>query len=165
MQYDDYNDLSAEPDAVIDLFTTREYFERKYENLGGQDIEVLSCTDDGETFSIKVYLLEPPNKPLPGFMRKIAGDWIATQRRDTWHRSTHEGRLDIRIKSAPVAIGAEMRLEPLKPGTRLHLHFDIRAHLPVMAGRVEKFLAEDLAERVRADMAESERLLPQIVDS
>lgn len=159
MKFEDYGDFHAEPQTVLALFTRRDYFERKYEHLGARDVQVQSCSDDGDCFSIQVHLLEPPNKQLPVFMRKITGNQVAMMRRDSWCRSSLQGTLEIRIDRAPVSIDAAMRLESLAAGARLKLDFDVRARLPVMAARVEKFLAEDLVGRFRADMAETRRQL------
>lgn len=160
MTFDEYSDFDAEPGQVLALFTQRDYFVRKYRNLGASDVEVVDCADDGDHFAITIHLLEPQSKPLPGFIRRIVGNRIAMTRSDAWERSSGEGRLVVEMDSAPVTVGVDMRLEARSPGTRLHLHFDIQAGVPVVAGRVEKFLADDLMARIRADMDESRRLLP-----
>lgn len=163
MKIDEHSDFDCEPDALLDLFTTRAYFVRKYENLGAKDVDVLECGDDGDHFAITTHQYEPQNKPLPGFLRKVVGKRIGMTRSDAWERSTRRGRMVVELDSAPVTIGVDMALEALEPGVRLHLHFDIQAGVPVVAGQIEKFLAEDIVGRIKNDLDESRRLLPEYV--
>lgn len=162
MKYQDCSDLHAPPETVLELFTSREYFQRKYENLGARDIEVLNCEDDGDCFSIEVHLLEPPNLQIPGFVRKITGNWIAMTRRDTWWRGACEGQLDIRIDRAPATIKADMALQDHPPGARLDMNFDIRVPVPALGRKIEQFLADDLVGRFAADMVETRRQLAEL---
>lgn len=161
MKYDDYCDFDAYPNTVVELFTNREWFERKYQNLTASDVEVMACNDDGEHFGITVHLFEPASDSLPTVIRKLTGDWVGMTRNDTWKRSDNEGRVIVDIDKNPITIDVRMQLKPLESGSRLHMHFDVEARLPVIAARVERFMIDDIVGRIRDDMAESQRLLAE----
>lgn len=159
MQFSETHEFSSDRDAILNLFTRCDYFLSKYERLGALDIEVLACEDDGERFHIQVRRRVPQHTPFPGFIRKVVGENVTLIQSDTWWRSTAEGFLEIQVQGAPVSVAAEMRLEDIGGGSRLRLDFDVRARVPVVAGKIEAFMGRDLMRRMAEDMAMSEQLL------
>lgn len=163
MRIEERSDFDHEPEALMTLITDRDYFLRKYRNLGADRIEVEECVDDGDRFAITVRQRVPQHTPLPGFIRRLVGDRIAITQTDTWQRSLRRGRIDIVVASAPVAIAVDLQLAPRAGGSRLTLAFDIDARVPLLGGRVEQFLAGDVVQRMRDDLDETRRLLAESV--
>lgn len=161
MRIKENSDFDREPEALMALITDRDYFLRKYSNLGADRIEVEECVDDGDRFAITVRQRVPQNTPLPGFIRRLVGDRIAITQTDIWQRSQRRGRIDIVVASAPVAIAVDLQLAPRPGGSRLALAFDIDARVPLLGGRVEQFLAGDIVQRMRDDLDETRRLLAE----
>ena len=154
-----YLDQSAE--RVLDLFTTRDYFVQKYERLGATDIRVLDCQDDGDHFTITVFQKVPQNTPLPGFLKKLVGPRIGITQTDRWQRSTRQGQLDVVLQAAPVKVGVALGLAESDNGSRLDLTYDIHAPVPLIGGRIEKFLACDVIARTKTDLDETRKMLAE----
>lgn len=159
MRIEDQWEFDRPPETVLDLFTQRDYFVRKYERQGAEEIEVRACEDDGDRFSITVYRCLPPHGPLPGFVKKMVGHQFAIVQTDTWQRSSGDGTIDIEVHAAPVSIHVDMELVASGSGSRLALTFDVDVRVPLVRRRLEKFLAEDIRARVRHDLEETDRLL------
>lgn len=161
MRITDQADFDSAPEDLLAAFTDRDYFRRKYRRLDGGDVEIESCEDDGERFVIAVRRHLPPAGPLPGFVRKLVGNRIAVTQTDTWHRSRQCGRIDILVHAAPVAVGVDLDIGPRDTGSRLSLDYEVDVRVPLLRGRLERFLAEDIVRRTRDDLDVTRQLLEE----
>lgn len=161
MKIEEHADFNCRPDALLAMFTDRDYFLRKHERLGATDIEVVEHADDGDRFAITVQQRVPQNTPLPGFLKRLVGERIGVVQSDAWQRSDASGRIVVELAAAPVTVGVDLTLSGKSGGSRLHLHFDIQAGVPVIGGRIERFLADDVIARMRDDLDETRRILAE----
>lgn len=146
-------------ETVLRMFTDRDYFVRKYERMGSLDIEVVDLIDEDDRFSIRVLHAAPQNAPFPGFIKRILGDRLNLDQRDSWQPGLGEGRIDIVIRGTPVTITINMRLEDNADGCLFTLGYDVEARVPVVGGKVADFVRADVARRMRDDVETSTAML------
>jgi uncharacterized protein YndB with AHSA1/START domain len=84
-------------------------------------------------------------KDLPGFARTFAGESTHVIQREVW-TSTATGSLVIESPGKPVSTAGTIRLEPTGTGTTEVVELEIKVKVPLIGGRLEKLMAEKIAE-------------------
>lgn len=159
MKFDDKHTFNLPAAKVLEMFTDRTYFERKYKELGGWDIEVLECEKTATKFRIKCRYNMKSNVPLPDFAKKFVPDTAVVTQTDSWDIKTRTGRLEAEIKGAPVKVAADMTLKDDGKGAANHLKWNISCGIPLVGGKIEKIVADDIQAKASADIAVSRKLL------
>lgn len=159
MQFTDKHSFDKPAATVLKMFSDRAYFERKYQELGFANIEVLECTNDGKKFRIKARYSAPLDVPLPDFARKfLAANNVITQS-DTWDLEKKTGRLEAEIRGVPVKVAADMKLADEGAGSTNTLKWDLSCGIPFIGGKLEQFVGGDIQAKGKADSAKSREIL------
>jgi uncharacterized protein YndB with AHSA1/START domain len=98
----------------------------------------------GEGFTLVSDQLQN-TKDLPGFARTFAGESTHVIQREVWTTTT-TGSLVIESPGKPVSTGGTIRLEPTGRGTTEVVELEIKVKVPLIGGRLEKLMAEKIAE-------------------
>lgn len=147
------------PAVVMKMFTDPAYFERKYQALEVSDYAVIRHAA-GENFSLQYRFRAAGDTRVPDFAKKLVGDAIRVTQTDAWQVSRYVGQIDIEITGAPASVHADMRLEGAgAKASVLTLDWTIRCGIPLLGGKVEKLIAEDVQRRTAADGRISVKLL------
>lgn len=145
--------------VVMKMFTDPAYFERKYQALEVSDYAVIKHVA-GDDFSLQYRFRAAGDTRVPDFARKLVGDAIRVTQTDAWVVPRRVGRIDIEITGAPASVHADMRLEAVGvKASVLKLDWTIRCGIPLLGGKVEKLIAEDVQRRTAADGKISIKLL------
>ena len=110
MQYTEQNTHAKSTDVVLKMFTDKSYFLNKYKKVGATHVEVLECSQTGDTFSITTSRQVAVEAPVPAFAKKLVPEQITIIQTDTWNVQTRKGTLDIQFKGIPVTITCAMTL-------------------------------------------------------
>ncbi len=159
MQYKEKSVFPKKSDVVIKMFTDKEYFLTKYKNLGAKNIQLLECKNEGGKFSIKVSREVPADVPLPSFAQKFISASMTVTQQDTWDPKTKKGRLDINIKGMPATITCDMELKDEGAGSANYLTWSIKSGIPLIGGKLEQLLMDDIKKKTGPDTAEGAKLL------
>lgn len=159
MKFDDKHTFDQPAATVLKMFSDRSYFERKYKEVGGWDIEVLECEKSATHFSITCRYTMKSNVPLPDFAKKFVPDTATVTQTDSWDLKKKTGRLEAEIKGAPVKVAADMTLKDEGKGAANHLKWNISCGIPLIGGKLEKLTAEDIQAKAAADLAVSRKIL------
>ena len=152
MKFQESHDFDQDAATVLAMFCDRDYYDRKYEKLGGSS-EILDCDDAGDPFSITVrHALDASKMKLPDFLRKRIGDCLYLHQTERWYKNSHRGRIDIDIEKTPATIAIDMALTNTGNGARITLDFDIRVAIPLVGGKAEKAIAGPITRHVHRDM-------------
>lgn len=146
-------------DVVIKMYTDKDYFLSKYKNLGADNIALLDESSEGNKFSINVKRCLPADVPLPSFAKKFFSGKMTIVQRDTWDASSKIGRLDIEFKGVPVDASCDMKLVDEEDGSALLMDWNMSVKVPLIGGKLEKVLMEDMTKKVELDHIESVKLL------
>jgi len=108
------------------------------------DVQVDPQPDGGEGFTLVSEQLQN-TKDLPGFARTFAGESTKVIQREVW-QSSSAGSLVIESPGKPVSTSGTIRLEPSGTGTTEVVELEIRVKVPLIGGKLEKLMAEKVAE-------------------
>lgn len=150
----------ASADQAMKMLVDRAYFERKYQKLDVGDFLITQHESTSDRFAIGFQFRAAGQTRVPDFARKIVGDSIRVRQSEYWTIAKRKGGIDIEIAGAPASVHADMALVAESP-TRsvLKLDWTIRCGIPLLGGKVEKLIAEDVHRRSEADGAVSIALL------
>lgn len=159
MQFEDKQAFNKPVETVLKMFSDRAYFENKYKMLRFANIEVLEHALSETAFRIKVRYEARNDAPLPAFAKKIIGETNTVIHEDSWDLVKKTGRLSIEIKGVPVRISTEMRLLPEGEGAANHLKWTVGCSIPLIGGKLEQLLGDDIRSKSRIDHIASRKLL------
>ncbi|HEX4872193.1 MAG TPA: DUF2505 domain-containing protein [Nevskiaceae bacterium] len=158
MKFDDKHGFDQPASTILRMFSDRSYFERKYAALGARELEVLEHELKDDRFRIKCRMVMKSDAPLPDFAKKFLGDTVTITQQDSWDLKTQTGRIEAEIKGAPVKVRAEMALKAEGKGCANHLRWEVNCGIPLVGGKLEKVIAEDIQVKSKNDLAASRQL-------
>lgn len=145
--------------VVLKMFTDPRYFERKYQALEVADFAITRHVE-GDNFSIEYRFRAAGDTRVPDFAKKLVGDAIRVRQVDAWQVSKRVGTIDIDISGAPASVRADMQIAAAgAKASVLTLQWQVRCGIPLIGGKVEKLIAEDVQRRTAADGKVSVKLL------
>jgi hypothetical protein len=159
MKFDDKHSYDKPAATVIKMYSDRAFFERKYKELGAEDIEVLECETVGNKFRIKCRFKVKNNAPLPDFARKFMAEMNTVTQQDSWDLKALTGRIETEIKGVPVKVSAVMTLKDEGAGASNNLKWDVSCGIPFIGGKLESVVADDIKAKSATDSRTSRRLL------
>lgn len=147
-------------ETVLRMFTDRSYFERKAPSTGSLDLRVLREERDDQRFEIEMSFRSSADVQVPDFARKfMPGQHVRVVEVDSWHIGHRLGRIRIDLGGLPVKVGAEMKLEPTAAGAVNRLKWTVAVSVPLIGGKLERVIAEDLRGKMERDLQASRALL------
>ncbi len=159
MKFDDKHSFDKPAATVMKMFSDRAYFERKYKELSFWDIEVLEHDKSAKRFRIKVRYTTKNDAPIPDFAKRFLGESTQVVQQDTWDIGAKTGRLEIEIKGVPVKVSADMTLKDEGKGSANNLKWNLSCGIPLVGGKLEKVVADDIQAKSKADIAASRKIL------
>lgn len=159
MKFTTRHELNADSDTVIKMFTDPEYFPRKYAAQGATDIAVLDQSSNGDNFSITVRRTEKVSIQVPGFAKKFVGETTVVTQTDTWNAATKSGTLKIELQGAPADVNASMQLSDQGGKAVNTIDWSVKVGVPLVGGKLEKLIGEDIQSKTNSDDAVSNQLL------
>lgn len=163
MQYKEQNTHAQNADVVLRMFTDPEYFLTKYRNVGATAIEVLACIRSDDRFSITTSRQVAVEAPVPGFAKKLVPEQLTIIQTDSWDLVSRTGTLDIQFKGVPVSIKCDMTLRDQGSACIQDLDFTLKVNVPLIGGKLEQLLADDLRRKFAADAAEAHKAIANYV--
>ena len=133
----------ASPASVYEMLADPEFRRQTCAAMEVISVDVqLDRDEDGFTLVIDQ---EQNTKDLPGFARAFAGESTHVIQREVW-QSTTTGTLVIESPGKPISSNGTIRLEPSGAGTTEVVELEIKVKVPLIGGRLEKLMAEKVAE-------------------
>lgn len=138
----------AGPDAVFAMLGEAVFRERVCE---AQHTTEATAQVDGmdDTMTVTVDQRRPADG-IPSFARKFVGDTIHIRQHEEWH-STTDATLDVSVPGKPVHLRGTITLRPDGDGTVETVSGEIRVHVPMVGGRLEKLIGELLGHAFNAE--------------
>ena len=159
MQYQEDHRFERPIEVVSRMYFDRAFFERKYREQGAWDVEVLEHRRDERSFLIKCRFQMKSDAPIPDFAKKFVSDSISVVQQDSWDIPTLTGRIETELKGMPVRISADMALKSEATGCVNQLKWTVSCSIPLIGGKLEKIIAEDLQIKSRRDQQVSKAIL------
>lgn len=141
------------------MYADRRFFERKYAAIGARDIAVLEHEKTPERFSIKCRYTVSNDAAIPELAKKFLGREMVVTQQDEWDIAKRTGRLQLELKGTPAKITAEMRLSDEGKGSVNLMQWTVDCRIPLVGGKLEKIIADDIRTRSKSDLAASRTIL------
>lgn len=155
--YEDVQSFPQSADSIIEMFTDKAYFERKYAELTNS-CEFTEHSKEGKDFHIKAVLHYDFDAPVPGFAKKFIADTLTVTQSDDWDTDTRRGRLEVHITGAPVKIIADMELVATDSGCENRMRWTLTCGVPLVGGKLEKLIREDIEAKAPRDLEVSRQI-------
>lgn len=159
MKFEERHSFEQPAATVMKMYADRKFFDRKYQEVGAIECELLDEQKSATRFSVKYRLVMKSDAPLPDVAKKIMGDTVKMVQQDAWDITKRTGRIDIEIKGAPIKIFADMKLiEENGKGINVQ-SWTISCSIPFVGGKVEAAIAEDIKAKSRRDLVASRKII------
>jgi hypothetical protein len=130
---------AAAPDAVHAMLTDPAF---RGESLERQHVLRGSAKAEGEHVTIEQV---QSAASLPSFARKLVGDEIVILQQEWWTSAT-AADVHVTIPGKPGEMSGTIRLSPEGDGTLEVVEMTIRVGIPLVAGKIEKLVADMLGK-------------------
>jgi len=159
MKYEERQEFDQPWDIVKQMFSDPAYFEKKAKLLKRRDVKVLEHEKNGDHFRIRFSFDETPTIELPSYAQRFAGKSAHVIEEDRWNLKTRTGKLSFELQGLPVKLGAEMKVLDTDSGCVNVLSWNVSCSLPLVGGKFEKLIAQDIQHKAGHDLAVSQALL------
>ena len=146
--------FAASPEEVFAMLSDPDYLTVLLERTGGRDVTVSSepTADGGAELGLGRLL---PAK-VPSFAKPFLGETIEVDERHTWGPAdddgAREGTFTATFGGAPASVQGTLRLEPDgEGGTRRVIQGKAKASVPLVGGKVEDLVRDQLMRLVRKE--------------
>jgi hypothetical protein len=109
----------------------------------------VTITEKGDGMEVAVDQVQPADG-IPSFARKIVGDQIEVLQRETWTDGTH-ARLEVSIPGKPGHLKGTVTLEEDGDATLEVVDAEVKVHIPMVGGKLEKLIADLLEAALRSE--------------
>lgn len=138
----------ASPEEVYAMLSQAEFRERVCESQHVSECRV-GIDGDGSALAVTVDQRRP-SEGIPGFARKFVGDEIHIVQSERWTGTT-EAALDVSIPGKPGHLKGTVTLRPDGDGTVETVSGDLKVHLPMVGGKIERLVSELLGEALEVE--------------
>ena len=157
--FTDTQRFTQAPDVVLAKYTDPAFLQRKYVELGRQDIEVLEQRIENGRARLRIAYSDKAETDLPDFARRFMPERQHIVQTVEWDLLTRTGRIDVEPKGAPVKVRGELKMEAREGGTLNTIHWTVSCAVPLIGGKLEKLLMEGIRQKAAKDQAVSQKLL------
>ncbi|HKY91986.1 MAG TPA: DUF2505 domain-containing protein [Nevskiaceae bacterium] len=159
MKFEEKHAFDQPASTVMKMYADKAFFDRKYKDVGAIEAECLEHEVSDTRFRIKYRLVYRNDAPLPEVAKKIMGDTIQMVQQDTWDLVKKTGRLDIEMKGKPLKLSADMVLADVGGKGVNTQSWNISCSVPLVGGRIEAAVAEDIKVKAKRDLAASRKII------
>jgi len=154
---------AATPEAVFAMMSRPEYIREKLKATEALEYDVVECAaaPDG---GFRIVTTRTVQADIPSFARKVFKPTQAMTQTEEWSAATtgsREAAWSIEAKGVPVSTGGTSRLEAVDGGTVQHIMGTIKVKVPLIGGRLEKFVYDQAAATMKKEHEFGQRWLAE----
>lgn len=142
----------ADCDTVFAMFRDEAYVTEKVAKTGGSNAEV-TVADEGSDVLITAARDLPAE--VPSFVKKFTGDTIKVVETTRWSPADDLGARSAAVKlefaGTPSAVSGTLNLRPAGDGAVVDVDFDVKASVPLVGGKIEGVIAEQIERAIRQE--------------
>ena len=163
MDFHNEYQYGATPEAVFAMMSEPEFIREKLKATEALEYDVVECaaTPDG---GYRIVTTRTVEADIPSFARKVFKPTQAMTQTEEWSAATTGSRdatWRIDAKGVPVATGGTSRLEAVDDGTVQHIIGTIKVKVPLIGGRLEKFVYDQAAATMQREHEFGQRWLAE----
>lgn len=129
-------------EKVFGAMVDETYLRDRLAAVGGNDPELLTFSTSGERTS---YQLRQgvPAEHLPSIAKSLLGGDLVIQRAETW--AAGAGTVEVTLNGVPGQLKGAFTITDNGSGSKLTLTGEVKVSIPLMGGKLEKLIAEQVA--------------------
>ncbi|HEX5614890.1 MAG TPA: DUF2505 domain-containing protein [Acidimicrobiia bacterium] len=165
MDFDVTHRYSSPPDVTFAMLTSPEFLRARFEATGALQHEIVECapTSDG---GFRVVTKRTVQADIPAFARRIFTPTNSMTQTEVWDPATADARRgEWRIEPegvpVPVSSAGSITLEPADDGTVQRVVGRIKVSVPLIGGRLERFVFDQAKTTLDDEHAFGERWLQE----
>ncbi|MBB4962732.1 DUF2505 domain-containing protein [Saccharothrix violaceirubra] len=120
--------------------------------LGGKGGEVLAFTSDGATTSYRLRQGVDASK-LPSVARGVLGGDLVIDRAEAWTAAGRTGTVEVTVGGVPGQVDGTITLSEDGTGTKLALTGQVKVSIPLLGGKLESLIADQVVELLDRETA------------
>lgn len=126
-------------DAVYEVLTDPQFLVDRNLALGELSAEA-DAEGDGDSTVLNV--VREVQRDLPGFLSRLFDTVQVMDMKEVWHPHGDgwRGEWNMDVRGQPVSIAASFELVPTRDGCRYSVAHRVRAKIPMVGGKVEKYI-------------------------
>jgi hypothetical protein len=148
------HEFDTDPTSYWKIFFHVPYNAELYKRIGVKERRVIEQKEDGPVVTWTVKIM--PERDLPGVVKKIVGGDLGYIERSTFYRDKNYGDVHIEptLMKEKTKIFGKYILEPIgEKKLRRVWEGDIHVSLPLVGGKIEKVIIEDMTKSYEAAAA------------
>lgn len=144
-------------DTVHATITDPAFLADRLEALGGKDAAVVDRTESAGsvTYQLRQGLAA---EHLPAAVRTLLKGDLVVHRTETW-RPDRTGTVKATVQGVPGEINGTMRLSDVDGGTEWTTSLEVRVSIPLVGGKIEKSIGEQVVKLLANEAAFTEKWL------
>jgi hypothetical protein len=148
----------ATVDAVYSTLVDEAFLTARLRDIGGKGAALLSheTTDGGAAYRLRQGV---DADRLPGAVRSILKGDLVVEREERWRGHESAGRAT--IAGVPAQIASRGRLTERGGGTELLVSAEVKVSIPLVGGKIEKVVAEQVTKLLAAEAEYAEKWLAE----
>ena len=147
------NHYPADVATVFAMIGDEGFLRERYEALGATDVEVTCVEEDGR-YRITIDRSVPVT--VPSFARKVLSPRTKIHQVDEWSLADlaeMTGRWTVKTHGLPIEMRGTVRLSPSGSGSVHEITGDMHVGIPLIGGRLKKYLLGDTIESISGEHA------------
>ena len=157
------HDYRAAPEMVFAMLSDPEFLDARFEATGALKHEVVQCARNaGGGFDIVTR--RTVHTDIPGFARRVLPATNSLTQTEEWQAESDGVRVGtwrIDAGAVPVSTSGTTRVEPTDGGAVHHIEGTIKVPVPIIGGRLERFVFENANKTLGAEHEFGQRWLAE----
>ncbi|KMO83130.1 hypothetical protein BST22_22240 [Mycolicibacterium chubuense] len=149
--FDVTTETSAGVSDVVAAFSAQEYWLARLAAYGGDSMTLDSLVVDDDGGIVVRTTQDLRQEMLPGAIGRLLPGDTAITRTESWRPATDgqvHGEFTIAARGVPSSGAGTMVLQPVPAGSRLRVWGSLEVRIPIMGGRIERYVADLIAREV-----------------
>jgi hypothetical protein len=145
-------------DTVYSTLVDEAFLTARLQDIGGKGAALLDhkTSDDTASYRLRQGV---DAKHLPGAVRSILSGDLVVEREERWQGHESAGRAT--INGVPAEIKSRSRLTPSGDGTQLVVSAEVKVNIPLLGGKIEKVVAEQVTKLLASEAEYAEKWLAE----
>ncbi len=152
MKFEHVQSYDSDPTTVFAILSDPDYVEAKCWATGATEAGV-DVSHDGDQLIIRSARTLPAK--VPSYAKSFVGDALETDQTETWNPASSDGSRDgiveLTFSGTPLKVAGTMRLEASENGSTVSTSGTIKAGVPMIGGKIERFAAKEIARGLDAE--------------
>lgn len=150
--------FAAGVDTVHSTLVDEAFLTARLKDIGGKGAALLEHRGHDDGVDIKLRQGVDAQR-LPGAVRSILSGDLVVEREERWRGHEAAGRAT--INGVPAEIRSRTRLAPNGTGTELVVSAEVKVGIPLIGGKIEKVVAEQVTKLLAAESEYAEKWLAE----